>query len=203
MKYQDFVIKNGKFIGEFEKMYQQFEDPWNQTREGFVENSIIRQTVCKYINQFQIQSIVEFGCGLGKTTNFIYENTGINILGVDISETSIKKSKITYPKLKFQVNDIDNIYKYKDYESYFFSEITWYILEDNKIDNVFELMKNSLKGKYFIQNLSFNNSQQKYGQDYFSTIDQFIKFCPFKLLHKTSIKFEESDENETCTIFEI
>jgi|ETNmetMinimDraft_28_1059901.scaffolds.fasta_scaffold15730_2 SAM-dependent methyltransferase len=203
MKYQDFVIKDGKFVGEFEKMYQQFEDPWDQTKKGYVENSISRQIVCNYINYFQINSIVEFGCGLGKTTNFIYENTGIDILGVDISETSIKKSKMTYPKLKFQVNDIDNIYEYKDYDCYFFSEITWYILEDNKIDKIFEIMKNSLKGKYFIHNLVFYKGQQKYGLDYFSTLDQFIEFCPFKLLSKTFTEFEESDSKETCTIFEI
>ena len=203
MKYQDFVIKDGKFVGEFEKMYQQFEDPWNQTKKGYVENSISRQIVCNYINYFQINSIVEFGCGLGKTTNFIYENTGIDILGVDISETSIKKSKMTYPKLKFQVNDIDNIYEYKDYDCYFFSEITWYILEDNKIDKIFEIMKNSLKGKYFIHNLVFYKGQQKYGLDYFSTLDQFIEFCPFKLLCKTFTEFEEGDGKETSTIFEI
>ncbi|SVD27565.1 uncharacterized protein METZ01_LOCUS380419 [marine metagenome] len=203
MKYQDFVIKDGKFVGEFEKMYQQFEDPWDQTKKGYVENSISRQIVCNYINYFQINSIVEFGCGLGKTTNFIYENTGIDILGVDISETSIKKSKMTYPKLKFQLNDIDNIYEYKDYDCYFFSEITWYILEDNKIDKIFEIMKNSLKGKYFIHNLVFYKGQQKYGLDYFSTLDQFIEFCPFKLLSKTFTEFEESDSKETSTIFEI
>ena len=33
MKYQDLVIKNGKFVGEFEKMYQEFSDPWNQSVE--------------------------------------------------------------------------------------------------------------------------------------------------------------------------
>ena len=32
------------------------------------------------------------------------------------------------------VNDIENIINYKDYECYFFSELTWYILEDDKID---------------------------------------------------------------------
>ena len=54
MKYQDLVIKDGKFVGEFEKMYQQFEDPWDQTKKGYVENSISRQIVCNYINYFQI-----------------------------------------------------------------------------------------------------------------------------------------------------
>ena len=33
MRYQDFVIKDGKFIGEFEKMYQNFDDPWNQKKK--------------------------------------------------------------------------------------------------------------------------------------------------------------------------
>ena len=97
---------------------------------------------------------------------------------MDISETSIIKSKKKYPKLKFEVNDIENIDEYKDYECYFFSEITWYILEDNKIDKIFEIMKNKLKGKYFIHNLVFYKGQQRYGLDYFSSLDQFIEFCP-------------------------
>ena len=29
MKYQDLVIKNGKFIGKFDEMYRTFKDPWN------------------------------------------------------------------------------------------------------------------------------------------------------------------------------
>ena len=95
MKYQDLVIKDGKFVGEFEKMYQEFDDPWNQTKEGYVENSVSRQIVCNYINQYQINSMVEFGCGLGKTTNFISNKTNINkvyVYGNDIKET--------YKKLK-------------------------------------------------------------------------------------------------------
>jgi len=203
MKYQDFVIKDGKFIGQFEKMYQQFEDPWNQTSKGYVENSISRQVVCNYINNFSINSLVEFGCGLGKTTNFIYQKTGIDILGVDISETSIKKSNKTYPKLKFKVDDIENIGQYKDFDCYFFSEITWFLLEDNKIDKIFETMKKSLKGKYFIHNLVFYKGQQKYGLDYFSSLDKFIEFCPFKLLSKTFTEIEGTDYKETSTIFEI
>jgi len=203
MKYQDLVIKDGNFVGQFEKMYQQFDDPWGQTKKVNVENSISKQVINNYINQFRINSIVEFGCGLGKTTNFIYENTGIDILGVDRLKNNIKKSKMKYPKLNFQVNDVENIYEYKDYECYFFSEITWYILEDNKIDKIFEIMKNKLKGKYFIHNLVFYKGQQRYGLDYFSSLDQFIEFCPFKLLGKTISEFEESDCSETSSIFRI
>ena len=31
-KYQDFVIKDGKFIGDFEKCYQNFDDPWHHLK---------------------------------------------------------------------------------------------------------------------------------------------------------------------------
>ncbi len=203
MKYQDLVIKDGKFVGEFEKMYQLFDDPWNQTKKGYVENSISRQIVVNYINSFEIKSLVEFGCGLGKTTNFIHSNTNVDILGVDISETSIKKSKKNYPNLNFNVDNITNIVKYKDYDCYFFSEITWYILEDNMIDIVFNTMKKKLKGKYFIHNLVFYKGQQKYGLDYFSNLKEFIDFCPFELIGKVEIDIKKSDCIETSSIFKI
>lgn len=203
MKYQDLVIKEGKFVGEFEKMYQLFEDPWNQTKEGYVENSISRQVVVNYIKSFGIKSIIEYGCGLGKTVNFIYQNTGVNILGIDISETSIFKSKETYPNLEFRVDDIRNIENYPDYECYFFSEITWYMLEDKMLDIVFEIMSNKLKGKYLIHNLVFYKGQQKYGTDYFTNLDEFIKFCPFELLGRVEIDIKHSDTIETSTIFKI
>ncbi len=34
MKYKNYVIKNGKFIGKFEEMYQKFNDPWNLLRKN-------------------------------------------------------------------------------------------------------------------------------------------------------------------------
>ena len=35
MKYQDLVVKDGKFVGEFEKMYQDDSDPWGQSKENY------------------------------------------------------------------------------------------------------------------------------------------------------------------------
>ena len=34
-RYQDYVIKDGKFIGKFEEMYQKFEDPRHQMELEF------------------------------------------------------------------------------------------------------------------------------------------------------------------------
>ena len=203
MKYQDLIIKDGQFIGNFEKMYRTFEDPWGQTKEGYVENSISRQIVINYIKIYGIKSIIEYGCGLGKTTNFIHSNTGVDILGIDISVTSIKKSQEKYPDLNFKVDNIINIGNYGDYNCFFFSEITWYILENKMLDKIFDIMKQKCRGKYFIHNLVFYKSLQEYGKEYFTNLNEFIKFCPFELVGKVEIDIKNSDTIETSSIFKI
>lgn len=203
MRYQDFVIKDGKFIGEFEKMYQLFDDPWNQKKDGYVENSISRQIVCNYIKHFDIKSIVEVGCGLGKTSNFIKKQTDAKVLGIDISSTSINKAKNSYPDILFEVDDVLNLHKYIEYDAVFFSEITWYLLEDKLIDRALDLLSQYYKGKFFIHNLVFYKGQQKYGVDYFTNLQEFIKFCPFKAIAKVEIDITASDCIETSVIFEI
>ena len=32
-KYQDYVVKDGKHIGEYEELYQDFDDPWQQNKK--------------------------------------------------------------------------------------------------------------------------------------------------------------------------
>lgn len=121
MKYQDLVIKDGKFVGEFEKMYQEVTDPWGQSRD-FYYSSLSRRSICYFLEKFDIKSIVEWGCGLGRTVNYIKENTGkdIDILGIDISKTAIDKAKNFYPKLEFKVDNILNISEYEEFDCMFF-----------------------------------------------------------------------------------
>ena len=205
MKYQDLVIKDGKFVGEFEKMYQEFSDPWNQSVEVHY-SSLSRRSVCYFLEKFDINSIVEWGCGLGKTVNYIKENTGkdVDILGIDISKTAIDKAKNLYPKLDFKVDNILNISQYNNFDCMFFSEITWYLLEDKKMDKIFNTMSKNFKGKnkFFIHNLAFyKDGIQQYGNDYFTNLDEFIEFCPFELLEKVQVDLK--DGIETSAIFKI
>lgn len=30
-RYQDYVIRDGRLVGEFEEMYRDFDDPWGQS----------------------------------------------------------------------------------------------------------------------------------------------------------------------------
>jgi SAM-dependent methyltransferase len=207
LRYQDFVIKNGEFIGEFDEMYRKFDDPWHQSNEDHYA-SLSRRSVCYYLEKYDIDSIVEWGCGLGSTSRYIKENTQkeIDILGIDISATAIERAKTASSNISFKVDDISNISNYNDYECFFFSEITWYLLEGEKLDNIFEEIRINFsgKGKYLIHNLVFyKNDAQKYGREYFSTLDQFIDYCPFEILGKVEIDIAAGDTTETSAIFKI
>lgn len=62
-RYQDYVIKDGNFIGEFEEMYQDFEDPWDQS---FREDLVLSKSVVeKIIQNGAYKRPYELGCGLG------------------------------------------------------------------------------------------------------------------------------------------
>jgi ubiquinone/menaquinone biosynthesis C-methylase UbiE len=48
--------------------------------------------------------ILDIGCGLGRTTQPLYEK-GFQVTGIDTSQPMIKKAKIKYPDIDFRVGD--------------------------------------------------------------------------------------------------
>ena len=38
-RYQDFVIRDGKLVGDFEGLYKNFEDPWHQSHNDQLQDS--------------------------------------------------------------------------------------------------------------------------------------------------------------------
>ena len=53
MKYQDFVIKNGKFIGKFEDMYKKISDPWNLLRKNNKTKNLNYLVIYNYCEQIR------------------------------------------------------------------------------------------------------------------------------------------------------
>ena len=43
-RYQDYVIKDGQLVGDFENMYKEVDDPWEQTVKGFASEKVIATT---------------------------------------------------------------------------------------------------------------------------------------------------------------
>ena len=51
--YQDLVIKDGKFVGKFEEMYQKFSDPWNLLKKNKLKSNLNYKIIYNYCNQLK------------------------------------------------------------------------------------------------------------------------------------------------------
>jgi hypothetical protein len=175
-RYQDYVIKDGKFIGEFEEMYRAFEDPWEQTTREI--NTFEKLIGIELLKRDGISNPLEYGCGFGDYTERLRKSCR-NASGVDISTTAIEKAKLRHPKCNFYVGDIldSKILDIVKPDAILFIEISWYVLE--KLVPFKALLKNKFggSGTKFLHNLmTYAPGTQRYGTDYFTNLTEIISF---------------------------
>ena len=196
MKYQDFVIKNGKFIGKFEEMYQNFSDPWCLLKKNKYGQNLHYQIIYKYCEQIRLPKklrILEIGCGFPQISFELYKK-GFKVYGTDISETVINKSKKKYPKLKNNLF-VSTFLNFPLYEKLkpdiiILSDISWYVLPELK--RFVKWFKNLKKQTYLIHSLAiYDKNIQKYGKDYFYDLKSIISFFKLNYLSSGYIKSME------------
>lgn len=197
--YHDHVIKDGRFIGEFDRMYREFDDPWHQKEQP---NQYARRCALLHMQLHGIRSVAEFGCGLGYYTDLIHRELKIPIVGYDISGTAIEKARERFPHLDLRVGRVQDVLQAPfDVDAILFAEIGWYILPD--LDRLMELMLEHHRGRYFINNLVFYKGTQAYGTEYFTDLKSFIDRIPFKCVGWMEASRETDTTIETSTIFRI
>jgi SAM-dependent methyltransferase len=198
--YHDLVIKDGRFIGKFEEMYQLFDQPWMQDQQP---NPYSRASGIIHMQRFGIRSVVEVGCGLGYYADRIHKATGARYVGFDVAPTAVTKAKANFPNLDFRVDEVKNLAAYKDFapDAILFAEVTWYVLD--QLDALFELMLEHFPGKYFIHNLVFYKGTQRYGTDHFTNLQEFMARVPFVPIGHMEATTVEDSTIETSAIFRI
>lgn len=200
-RYQDYVIKDGKFIDKFEEMYQKFGDPWHQME---LEFNVLGGILASLIREYSLHNVVEVGCGLGKITNMLNEACADAVItGVDVSETAINKAQKMYPQIKFKAANVRDISEeWSEYDGIIFSDIMWYILQDLEV--VIQKLKENCAGKILMIKQVFYKGQQRYGTEYFTTQDEMINYLScFKMIGKETCNLEKNDFISTVTLFKI
>ena len=197
--YHDYVIKAGKFIGKFDEMYGKFADPWMQSAQP---NRYSRMAGILHLKNFNLQSVLDCGCGLGYYAEWIHRETGIIPKSINISPKAIEKAQALFPHLDFEVADLTtDLPKYGVYECIIFSEIVWYILPHLK--DLLGVLQAAFAGKYLLVNQVFYKGTQQYGTDYFTNLQEFIDFIPFELLAQCEATTTNERTVETSTLFRI
>ena len=105
MPYHKYVfdLKNKKFIGKFNEMYQREDvedfDSWFSSDLTHLPKLIS----LAILNRYNFKNILDFGCGKGSFTHILKKRNNY-VLGLDISKTAIKKAKVNYGnKIDFMV----------------------------------------------------------------------------------------------------
>ena len=180
--FHDYVIKDGKLVGEFEQMYQDHESPWNQVNEEQYQSDKA-VTINKVLNIHATRdkpiNVLELGCGLGYFTDRIRSSLpkDCNVMGIDVSSTAISTAKRLFPDCKFKTADILDFDVYRKFKPdiILMPQITWYVLE--KLKSFLDFLKSEFIDTILIHNLIvYPKGIQKYGKEYFTNIDEILKF---------------------------
>ena len=129
--YHDYIIKDGKFIGEFEEMYQNIDDPWHHGDTVALQYDLTLYLIDRYKICSSRGRALDIGCGKGAFTARLKKAIPkTQILAVDIAPTAIKKAKQKHRRLgiDFRVMDIQKEYKNinKKFDLIIVSQIMWY-----------------------------------------------------------------------------
>lgn len=99
----DFLFKKGNDI--YDDFYANVYDylVFNQVKNDYETGLIIEQKA-----PTSKSIVLDVGCGTGHHVGKLAENKNLEVIGIDISPSMIKKARENYPNLDFQIADVLN-----------------------------------------------------------------------------------------------
>lgn len=168
-RYQDYVIRDGEFVGDFESMYQDHEDPWHQSAPVYTPEKLHLLATIKRLSIKQEVRIIDIGCGLGAFTVEMF-SLGLPTLGIDLSPTAISKASNINPGPKYAVGDLKSYELFESFRPTLFVmvETAWYVLD--QLRSFRDYLLSAHPNAHLLLSLNFlPTSVQEYGRDYFTT----------------------------------
>ena len=217
--YHDYVIKNGKLIGEFEQMYcKSRTTPWHQDEQ---ENWLDVRVTIELLKKFgPFELISDFGSGYGYFLKQIaqYCSTGDNTFlnGYDVSKAACTKGHLIFPNITFEQFDL--MAEHADFELeekrskvdskalFMLRGTLWYVFPEinNVVRNIGSIVK---RRDYFLVSQNFPPLSSDFiGKDIIpnpqAIIDLFsISFKPLKTIWLED-KISGGNDNWFITIME-
>ncbi len=182
----DYIFGADGLVGDFEGLYRDFEDPWEQTSvfDSGDSRRILAISYCeKALSKFEDRSsarILEIGCGFGHLTDAL-RLAGFSSVGVDISSEAIKKARAKHPESVFFERPISDVRLLEEFDPdiIIMSEVTWYVLDNlhGFLGRLSQFADNRSKPTWVIHLLNtYPPGVQKYGRDFFTDLDGILEY---------------------------
>lgn len=185
-RYQDYVIRDGQFVGDFDAMYREHNDPWNQSEERFASEKAV---ALNWIEKLRPRSVVEIGCGHGHFTRRIAAICPA--VGLDVSPTAIDLARARYGSCgaTFEVANIQDhrVFQRIAPDVIVMAEITWYVLP--QLRPFLDFLRTEMPGTRLIHLLTtYAPGVQKYGADYFTDLPGILRFFGMDYLETGEVR---------------
>lgn len=184
-RYQDYVIRDGQFVGDFDAMYREHNDPWNQSEERHASEKAV---ALNWIERLQPRSVVEIGCGHGHFTRRIAAICPV--VGLDISAAAIDLARASHGSVAaFEVASIEDhaVFKRLAPDVIVMAEVTWYVLP--QLRAFVDFLRAELPRAHLIHLLTtYAAGVQKYGADYFTDLPGILRFFGMKYLETGEVR---------------
>ena len=150
---------------------------WNaglyQDKHGYVAE--YGKELLEYVADDKTQIILDLGCGTGELTNELAQKA--TVVGIDGSESMIRKAEERYPKIEFHVMDACSL-KWRDYFNVIFSNAVFHWIRDQQslLKSIYHALKTEGKlicefgadGNISKIQKSFHDATRKYGYGFTS-----------------------------------
>jgi SAM-dependent methyltransferase len=191
-RYQDYVIRDGRFVGEFEQMYRDFPDPWSESRlEKFASDKAAAINLLGRLKELHgARRVVEIGCGFGHFSQRIAQ-TGLQVLGVDVSETAVATARARVGGVSFQTASIGDHAVLREFQPdvIVLAEVTWYVLDS--LREFMAFLRTELPNAFLLHLLTtYPAGVQKYGADFFTDLEGIKGFLAMQWLESGEVHIE-------------
>ena len=177
--YHDYFIKDGRFIGEFDQMYRNVEDPWQCAgKSGSLYNDLLLALVKHAVPHGGV--ILEAGCGLGALAARIRDaNPDAAVKACDVSPTAIERARAQHPGVEFFVQDLTRLEEAPltdgSLDVVTLAQVLWCVLPSTPaiLRNIFRLLKT--QGSLLVLQQFYSDAEQQYGRGIVEDPEDFLE----------------------------
>jgi len=204
--YHDYVIKDGRLIGEFDQMYRKSQEvPWHQDD---ARRRLDCQLAAAMVRQYgPFRRVLEVGSGLGYFADMLAEAAEAeSLLGVDVSPEAVRRASTLFPALQFETADVmrPGVTRGRTYALVAIRGTFWYVFPE--IDQVVEnLTAFTAPGGWLLVSQNFPSLDSEFvGKAVIPTPERLVdRFRPgFDIVCKVYLESQQQDsKNDNWILF--
>lgn len=179
--YHAYVIQGDRFVGDFEGMYRDCADPWQQD----AIEPVSEEAALSLLRRPLPRRVLDLGCGKGRFTQKLKQATGAAVTAIDVSPTAVHIASSRYPGIRFMAADVPPLdFPDGSFDLVVAAELLWYVLP--KLKELFSEVRRVLEpsGRFLVLQTFYQPEQQKYGREVMSGPADLVGLLPFEVAHQ-------------------